>query len=111
MSERGVVDDCGRVAPNGGGTLNGGDELMMTIAEQWVQEGRWEGCQEGLNFERHLLSSRQVRRWFDPMAMERRQALLEQIGKPAVLGELEVVLLDCADGAAWLAALARRVTA
>ena len=40
-------------------TLSGGVEQMMTIAEQWVQEGlergRQEGRQEGLNSERQLV--------------------------------------------------------
>lgn len=76
---------------------------MMTIAERWVQEGR----QEGLNSERQLLL-RLVRRRFGAAA-ERSQALLECIAEPAVLEELGEVLLDCVDGEAWLAALARRV--
>ena len=87
--------------------LNGGGELMITIAEQWVQEGRQEGRQEGLNSERQLLL-RLVRRRFGAAA-ERSQALLARIGEPAVLEELGEVLLDCADGEAWLAALARRI--
>lgn len=49
-----------------------------------------------------------VRRRFGAAA-ERSQALLECIAEPAVLEELGEVLLDCVDGEAWLAALARRV--
>ena len=96
-------------------TLSGGGELMMTIAEQWVQEGRqegWqkgrqEGRQEGLNSERQLLL-RLVRRRFGAMVVERSGALLERIAEPAALEELGEVVLDCGDGEAWLAALARR---
>ncbi len=38
---------------------------------------------------------------------ERSRALLERIAEPAVLEELGETLLDCADGEAWLALLAR----
>ena len=95
--------------------LSGGGELMMTIAEQWVQEGRqegWqkgreEGRQEGLNSERQLVL-RLVRRRFGAVVVERSGALLERIAEPAVLEELGEGVLDCADGEAWLAMLARR---
>ena len=102
-------------------TLTGGGDLMMTIAEQWIQEGRREGRQEGrqegrreghqagLTSERQLLL-RQVRRRFGPVVGERSQMLLARIAEPAVLEELGEELLDCADGEAWLAALARRIT-
>lgn len=66
---------------------------MMTIAEQWVQEGR----QEGLNSERQLVL-RLVRRRFGAAVMERSGALLERIAEPAVLEELGEGVLDCADG-------------
>ena len=88
---------------------------MMTIAEQWVQEGRqegWqkgreEGRQEGLNSERQLVL-RLVRRRFGAVVVERSGALLERIAEPAVLEELGEGVLDCADGEAWLAMLGRR---
>lgn len=83
--------------------LSGGGELMMTIAEQWVQEGR----QEGLNSERQLLL-RQLRRRFGEAVAERSRALLERVEETVILEELGEVLLDCADGEAWLALLARR---
>lgn len=89
---------------------------MVTIAEQWVQQGlaqgleqgRQEGRQEGLDSERQLLV-RLARKRFGTTVMEPSQALLEHIVELAVLEELGEVLLDCADGEAWLALLARRV--
>lgn len=77
---------------------------MMTIAEQWVQEGR----QEGLNSERQLLL-RQLRRRFGEAVVERSRALLERVEETVILEELGEALLDCADGEAWLALLARRI--
>ena len=92
-------------------TLSGGVEQMMTIAEQWVQEGlergRQEGRQEGLNSERQLVL-RLVQRRFGVGVVAQSRMLLEGVTEPAVLEELGEVLLDCADGEAWLAALARR---
>lgn len=76
---------------------------MMTIAEQWVQESR----QEGLNSERQLVL-RLVRRRFGTAVVERSRILLEGVTEPAALEELGEMLLDCADGEAWRAALARR---
>jgi len=87
--------------------LSDGGELMMTIAEQWVQEGRQEGRQEGLNSERQLLL-RLVQKRFGAGVMERSRSLLEAVENWVVLEELGEMLLDCADGEAWLAALARR---
>lgn len=80
---------------------------MMTIAEQWVQEGWQKGRQEGLSSERQLLL-RLVRKQFGAAVMERSRALLERIEEPAVLEELGEGILDCADGEAWLAMLARQ---
>ena len=87
--------------------LSGGGELMMTIAEQWVQEGRQEGRQEGLFSERQLLL-RLVRKRFGEAVIERSRALLERVEELTVLEELGEAVLDCADGEAWLAMLARR---
>ena len=87
--------------------LSGGDEAMMTIAEQWVQEGWQKGRQEGLSSERQLLL-RLVRKQFGAAVMERSRALLERIEEPAMLEELGEGILDCADGEAWLAMLARQ---
>ncbi len=87
--------------------LSGGGEMMTTIAEQWVQEGLQRGLQQGVDSERQLLL-RQVRRRFGARAAERSQPLLARIGEPEMLEELGEVLLDCADGEAWLAALASR---
>ena len=78
---------------------------MMTIAEQWVQEGR----QEGLNSERQLVL-RLVRKRFGAAVMENSQALLATIVESAVLEELGEGVLDCADGEAWLAMLTRRAS-
>ncbi len=96
--------------------LSGGDQVMMTIAEQWVQEGwqkgqqeGWQkGRQEGLSSERQLVL-RLVRKQFGADALERSRALLETIEESTVLEELGEGVLDCADGEAWLAMLARRV--
>ena len=43
--------------------LSGGGELMMTIAEQWVQEGRQEGMEKG---EAKALRRRRVQVKFGP---------------------------------------------
>ena len=90
--------------------LSGGSEQMMTIAEQWVQEGlekgRQEGRQEGLNSERQLLM-RLARKRFGAAVMEQSRALLEQVEELATLEALGEGILDCADGEAWLALLAR----
>lgn len=94
--------------------LSGGSEQMMTIAEQWVQEGwqkgqqagRQEGRQEGLCSERQLLL-RLVQKRFGAAVTERSRGLLDQIEASAVLEELGEGVLDCADGEAWLAMLAR----
>ena len=40
--------------------------------------------------------------------MERSRALLERVEEMAVLEELGEAVLDCGDGEAWLAVLARR---
>ena len=88
--------------------LSGGDEQMMTIAEQWVQQGLTQGRQEGLDSERQLLVQL-ARKCFGATVTGPSQALLERIVELAVLEELGEVLLDCADGEAWLALLARRV--
>ena len=80
---------------------------MMTIAEQWVQEGRQAGRLEGLFSERQLLL-RRVRKRFDDAMMERSRALLERVEGMAVPEELGEVVLYCADGEAWLGILVRR---
>lgn len=99
--------------------LSGGGEQMMTIAEQWVQEGlekgrqegrqegRQKGRQEGLCSERQLLL-RLVQKRFGAAMMERSWTLLGAVDDLAVLEELGEGVLDCADGEAWLALLARR---
>lgn len=99
--------------------LTGGDEMMRSLAEQWVQEGwqkgqqegwqkgRQEGRQEGLSSERQLIL-RLVRKQFGVALMERSRVLLAMIEESTVLEELGEGLLDCADGEAWLAMLARR---
>ena len=87
--------------------LSGGGEQMMTIAEQWVQEGlekgrqegrqggRQEGRQEGLRSERQLLL-RLVQKRFGAAVMERSRSLLEAVEGLAVLEELGEGVLDCA---------------
>jgi predicted transposase/invertase (TIGR01784 family) len=92
--------------------LTGGDEMMMSLAEQWVQEGWQKGQQEGL--QKGLCSERQlvlrlVRKQFGVAVMERSRPLLEMIEESTVLEELGEGVLDCAHGEAWLAMLARRV--
>jgi hypothetical protein len=83
-------------------------DRVLDWTQQWKQEGlqqgRQEGRQEGLHSERQLLL-RLVRRRFSDDAMERSRMLLAQIENPAVLEELGEMVLDCADGEAWLARL------
>jgi hypothetical protein len=86
------------------------EETKMPYITSVERIGRQEGRQEGLHSERQLLL-RLVRRRFGAEAAERSQALLERIAEPTVLEELGEAVLDCADGAAWLAVLARRVAA
>lgn len=85
-------------------------ERVVDWTQQWKQEGwqesRQEDRQEGLDSERQLLL-RLARRRFGEAVVERSRALLERIAEPAVLEELGETLLDCADGEAWLALLAR----
>ncbi len=57
--------------------------------------------------ERQLLL-RLARRRFGAVAAEQSAEGLRQIAEPALLEELGEALLDCADGAAWLAAVASR---
>ncbi|MFZ4789761.1 MAG: Rpn family recombination-promoting nuclease/putative transposase [Candidatus Competibacteraceae bacterium] len=97
--------------------LTGGDEMMMSLAEQWVQEGwqkgqqeGWQkGRQEGLSSERQLVL-RLVRKQFGVALMGQSRVLLERIEESTVLEELGEGLLDCADGEAWLAMLAQRAS-
>ena len=90
-------------------------DRVLDWTQQWKQEGRQEGLQaglqqgrqEGLHSERQLLL-RLVRRRFGDDAMERSRMLLAQIENPSVLEELGEMVLDCADGEAWSAALVRQ---
>ena len=66
--------------------------------------GRQKGLQQGLDFERQLLL-RQLRRRFGEAVAASSAPLLAQIAEPAVLEDLGEILLDCADGEAWLARL------
>jgi hypothetical protein len=80
---------------------------MMTIAEQWEQQGREKGHQEGLNSERQLLP-RLVRRRFGEAVAERSRGLPQRVEETVLLEELGEGVLDGADGEAWLALLGRR---
>jgi hypothetical protein len=66
--------------------------------------GRQQGLQQGLDFERQLLL-RLVRRRFGEAVASSSAPVLARIAEPAVLEDLGEALLDCADGAAWLARL------
>jgi predicted transposase/invertase (TIGR01784 family) len=80
--------------------LTGKENIMPTIAEQWIQQG----VQQGLGAERQLLL-RQARHRFGADVAEASMPLLEQIADPAVLEELGEALLDCPQGEDWLKAL------
>jgi hypothetical protein len=69
--------------------------------------GRQEGLREGLDSERHLML-RWVRRRFGAAVAESSAPQLARIAAPAVLEDLGEALLDCADGAAWLALVAEK---
>jgi hypothetical protein len=47
---------------------------------------------------------------FSSAVMERSRALLERVEGMAVLEEFGELMLDCADGEAWLAMLVRRTS-
>jgi hypothetical protein len=66
--------------------------------------GRQEGLQQGLDSERQLLL-RMVRRRFGEAVAASSAPWLAQISEPPVLEDLGEILLDCADGEAWLARL------
>ena len=70
--------------------------------------GLQRGLQQGLDSERQLLL-RLVRRRFGEAAATASAPRLARIAAPAVLEDLGEALLDCADGAAWLAAVTARV--
>ena len=81
-------------------TLTRGDEIMSTIAEQWIQQG----VQQGLAAE-HQLLLRQARKRFGAQVAEQSQPLLERITDPQRLEDLGEQLLDSVDGDAWLQTL------
>ena len=66
--------------------------------------GLQRGLQQGLDSERHLLV-RQVGHRFGETVAAHSAPLLARITDPTVLEDLGEALLDCADGAAWLAKL------
>ena len=78
--------------------------------QEGLQEGLQQGLQQGLDSERHLLV-RLVRRRFGEMVAAHSAPLLARITEPAVLEDLGEALLDCADDATWLAAVASRASA
>ncbi len=82
-------------------------QYVSSVQRIGRQEGLQQGLQQGLNFERHLML-RQARRRFGAAVAERSAPWLEQVVEPAVLEDLGEALLDCADGAAWLAVVAEK---
>ena len=64
----------------------------------------------GLDSERHLIVRQGCLRFGDTVAAHI-APLLARITGPTVLEDLGEALLDCADDAAWLAALASRASA
>lgn len=72
--------------------------------QEGLQQGLQEGLQQGLDFERQLLL-RQVRRRFGEAVATSSASGLAGIIEPTVLEDLGEALLDCADGATWLALL------
>ena len=102
--------------------LTGGDELMPTIAETWVERGLQQGLQQGLEqglekglekglqqglqqgrlaAERQLLQRLAGRRFGDEVARQS-ELLLAKISNSEVLEGLGERLLDCGDGEEWL---------
>ncbi len=87
-------------------------ERIVEWTEQWkqdglqagLQEGLQQGLQQGLEAERKLLL-RLIQHRFGKTLGEQSLPLLEQIQQPADFEELGEALLDCADGASWLAQL------
>jgi hypothetical protein len=69
--------------------------------------GLQRGLQQGLDSERQLLVQ-QVRRRFGEAVAKSSAPLLAWIAAPATLEDLGEALLDCADGAAWLAVVAEK---
>jgi hypothetical protein len=50
--------------------LSGGGEQMMTIAEQWVQEGMEKGMEKGIGQDQAKLLKLQIQQRFGPLPME-----------------------------------------
>jgi hypothetical protein len=69
-----------------------------------IQQGIQQGIQRGIQRER-LLLVRQARKRFGPEVAEQSTAQLERIEDARQLEDLAEVLLDAADGNAWLHAL------
>ena len=82
-------------------------QYVSSVQRIGRQEGLQVGLQQGLDSERQLLL-RQVRRRFGETVAASSAPLLARIAAPAVLEDLGEALLDCADGAAWLAAVAEK---
>ena len=79
------------------------------MGARWPGKGHGKGpLGGGLCPERQLLL-RLVRKRFGAEAMERSRPLLDVVEELAALEVLGEGVLDCADGEAWLAMLARRV--
>jgi len=104
--------ECGAISPmktlrplirRGGAKRRGGlaCRLIRLRDDSSVQRI---GRQQGLDVERHLML-RQVRRRFGETVATYSAPWLARIAEPAVLEDLGEALLDCADGAAWLARL------
>lgn len=88
-------------------------ELMVLAEEKsmaYVTSFERFAREEGLDSERQLLL-RLVRRRFNAGVMEHSRPLLGAIAEMKVLEDLAEALLDCTDGEAWLAMLARQTFA
>ena len=83
-------------------------ERIVEWTEQWkregLQAGMQQGLQQGLEAERKLLL-RQVRRRFGEAVAAQSGPLLARIEQTSAFEDLGEALLDCVDGAAWLARL------
>ena len=77
---------------------------VTSVERIGIRKGIQQGIQQGIQRER-LLLLRQTRKRFGPEVAEQSTAQLERIEDARQLEDLAEVLLDAADGNAWLHAL------
>ena len=77
---------------------------VTSVERIGIRKGIQQGIQQGIQRER-LLLLRQARKRFGPEVAEQSTAQLERIEDARQLEDLAELLLDAADGNAWLHAL------